>query len=107
MIVIPTRSDGKLYGYTEVVRLDGVPYLFRFLWSIRCDHWTLGIYAADETPVAEGILIVNAVDLLRGCTSANKPGGTLFALPSDTSEAHAGFTDLGTRVKLYYIEAGT
>jgi hypothetical protein len=105
MIQIPTDSSGEIPEYTETVTLDGSLYLLRLLWNGRMDHWMLSVYAADETPIVTGRMIVNGINLLRGCSVPARPPGVIVAVPIDSNGDHAGLDDLGSRVGLYYIPA--
>ena len=110
MIQIPTDSTGTIPDYTEVVQLDGSAYKLHLLWNGRTDHWYLSVYAADGTPIVQGRMVVNGVNLLRSCTAKGRPPGVIVAVPIDSSIEHAGLDGLGSRVGLYYIplvEVGT
>lgn len=102
MILIPTISTGELFEYTFHVSLDNVVYRLRLSWNGRMDHWILSVYALDETPIVQGRMVVNGIDLLRGCVVEGRPPGQLFAVPTDRKQEHAGLTGLGSRVQLYY-----
>ncbi len=106
MITVPTVSDGSLFEYTETVALDGTAYALKFSWNEQLDHWVLSVYSAAGDPIAQGRMIVNGTDLLRGCVVAGKPPGLLFAGPLDGKNEHANFTGLGSRVLLYYKSVG-
>ena len=103
MITIPTLSDGTP-DYVQGIALDGQLYALRLMWNTRTDHWMLLLSLPDETPVVEGRMVVNGVDLLRACVAAGRPPGQLLAVPVDSRTEHAGLNDLGTRVMLYYAE---
>jgi len=105
MIQIPTDSSGTIADYTEVVQLDGNPYLLHFLWNSRTDHWYLSVYAADNTPIMQGRMLINGINLLRSCTVPQRPPGIIIAVPIDSSSEHAGLDGLGSRVGLYYVPA--
>lgn len=106
MILLPTISDGAVGDYVQTVALDRQLYRLRLMWNARVDHWMLSLYLpdADETPLAQGRMVINGVDLLRGCTAAGRPPGRLVATPLDDTNEHAGLTGLGSRVGLYYFE---
>lgn len=104
MITIPTIGTGELREYQQTVLLDGSYYTVKLSWNARVDHWMVSLYAADGTAVVEGRMVVNGVNLLRGCTTSTRPPGVLVAVPLDSRDVHAGLTDLGNRVALNYAE---
>jgi hypothetical protein len=106
VLKIPTISDGSAFEYTETVALDGTAYGLKFSWNEQLDHWLLSVYDTAGVALVTGRMIINGIDLLRGCVAANKPPGALFAVPLDSNNEHAGFTGLGSRVALYYRELG-
>jgi hypothetical protein len=104
MITIPTISTGKVFEYRQGILLDGSLFALKLSWNARIDHWLLSLYLPDETPIVAGRMVINGIDLLRGCVVAGRPAGALFAAPVDGTTAHAGLTGLGSRVLLYYRE---
>lgn len=105
MLIIPTDSSGTLREYSERVALDGAVYELDFAWNTRTDHWYLSVYTDAGTPIAQGCMVINGVDLLRSCTAIGRPPGQIFAVPTDRRNEHAGVAGLGSRVQLYYREA--
>jgi len=103
---IPTDASGTLFEYVEDIALDGSVFALKFSWNEQLDHWVLSVFASDATPIVQGRMVINGVDLLRGCVVAGRPLGTLFATPLDGNNEHAGYTGLGSRVPLYYRELG-
>ncbi len=102
MLLIPTISSGLVGEYTEQIALDNAVFTLRFLWNSQADHWMLSIYDSAGVPIVQGRMIVNGINLLRGCVVSTRPLGALFAAPLDGINTHAGLTGLGSRVGLYY-----
>lgn len=102
MIQIPTISTGLVGEYTEQVLLDNAVFTLKFSWNEQADHWMLSVFDSADVPIVQGRMIVNGVDLLRGCVVPTRPRGALFAGPLDGRNEHAGLTGLGSRVALYY-----
>lgn len=100
-IEIPTPVDVPLYTFR--VTLDGVEYLFKLDWNDRENRWYLGLYTADEIPLAVGIKVVANWPLLRRFTGTNMPPGILIAADMSAERGESPeYADLGTRVKLLY-----
>jgi hypothetical protein len=106
MLLIPTDASGTLFEYIEDIALDESVFAFKFSWNEQLDHWVLSVFASDGTPIVQGRMIANGVDLLRGCVVAGRPLGLLVAVPLDGTNEHAGYTGLGSRVGLYYKAVG-
>jgi hypothetical protein len=106
MILIPTDSTGALREYTEVVGLEAAKYTIKLSWNTRTEHWMLSLYDTAANPVIEGAAVSCGVDLLRGSSVSTRPPGRLLAIPTDASIEHPGLKGLGSRVQLYYEEAG-
>jgi len=104
MITIPTISTGAVGEYQQGILLDGSLYVLKLAWNERLDHWFLSLCLPDETPLVQGRMVINGVDLLRGCVVTGRPVGALFATPVDGTTEHAGLTGLGSRVLLCYRE---
>jgi len=96
--------------FETFVQLDGVEYLFRYIWRDRNASWYLNIYDQDENPLALGIrLTVNSV-FMRRFRDTRLPSGLLFcadlnaAQPQLAQEISAQ-TDFGMRVTINYLTA--
>ncbi|MCK9603308.1 MAG: hypothetical protein M0R66_03000 [Candidatus Omnitrophica bacterium] len=98
-------SSGTQHAYSQVSRLDGADYLITLLWNTRTEHWTISLETAAGVSVLSGRVVSCGVNLLRGSTVTGRPPGALVAVPLDRSIEHPGLTDLGARVRLWYVEA--
>jgi len=104
MIVdIPTDQTGLTF-YEQVTQLDGVPYRLRFQWNSREQSWYLFIADHDDAPITSAKLVPEW-NLLRRVVDARKPPGVLFLHDTSGEGKKAGFTDLGGRCVLVYIDA--
>ena len=102
MLIIPV--DQALTYYDETLQIEGIEYLFEFLWSDRESCWYLNIYDQDETPIALWIKLVVSWNLLRRFAGATIPPGILFCADMSGSMTDCQVsTDLGGRVVLYYV----
>lgn len=89
--------------FTMKATLGESDYVLRFDYQERQDRWYLGVYTADMAPVALGMKVVCAWDVLRCCAlSARPPGKLVFA--SDNEDAPPGFADLGRSCFLMYVD---
>jgi hypothetical protein len=108
-IPLPTEVAGS---FTQRTRLDGVDYSLRFTHNTRSDSWTLDVAALggserDNVPIATGVKIFIGNDLLRYASHPDlTPPGNLLALSADGSRRAPTRDELGTRVRLYYVEDG-
>ncbi len=53
VITVPDMND----SFSRVV-LAGTSYQIRFTWNDTAGRWMWGLYAADKTPIIEGVKIV-------------------------------------------------
>lgn len=108
-IPLPTELAGSS---TQRTALDGVDYALRFTHNSRSDSWSLDVDAIggsgrDTVPIVTGMRLFIGNDLLRYATrSGLTPRGLLFALSNDGSRRAPTASELGTRVRLYYLSEG-
>jgi hypothetical protein len=90
--------------FTQIVQLEGVEYLFQFLWSDREACWYLNLSDQDENLLCAGIRIVIGWPLLRRCQwDLRTPPGLLMCVDMTGQNVEiATATDLGTRVLMFY-----
>src|SRR5687767_304749 len=109
MLTIPLPTE-EVSSQTQRTRIEGLDYTLRFAHNARSDSWTLDIDAIggdqENVPIITGRKIFIGADLLSYASHELRPLGTLIALSSDGSRRAPGLNDLGTRVRLYYVEAG-
>lgn len=88
------------------VTLDGAEFVLRVRWNSRAQRWVLDLYDAAEAPLALNLVLNVGVGLLGAFgRRADFPAGELIAYDTSRTGAEAGVDDLGTRVRLYYVEA--
>ena len=63
MATLRVPAQGGSDAYRMQIELDGGFYGLEFRWNARDNHWYVDFDQA-QTPILEGIKIVNAVDLL-------------------------------------------
>jgi hypothetical protein len=90
--------------YEQTVALDGVDYLFRFMWSERERRWYMDMETADGTALATGVKVVADHDLLAHLTSDLRPPGILTCVDHSGEQRDPDLRDLGARVRIWYID---
>jgi hypothetical protein len=103
MLVLPTFAD-SFAQFSYQATIDGTVYTLQFIWSDRAASWYLYIQESDGTPIASGIRIVVDLPLTFRKQDARLPPGLILALDvSGNSQEIQQQSDLGDRVRLYYI----
>ena len=91
--------------FEQRTELDGVDYVFRFVFSERRQVWTFSMTGPDDEQVIGGQTIQLGVNFLRRSTAVVKPPGLLFAFSNDIEDrTPPGLGELGTRVDLVYFD---
>jgi hypothetical protein len=99
---IPTDSSSLFFE--QQTQLEGLQYILRFWWSNREGCYYLGIYDQGANAIATGIKLVVSWPLLRRFQDPRLPAGVLGCVDmTGMGEDIAVPTDLGDRVKLFYI----
>lgn len=102
-VVVIASVPAGLSDWIQRTQLDGVDYVFRFLWQQRDTHWWLFLSDQDGSPIASGMKLVAGRDLLATCVDPRRPPGRLAIVDTDTAGgADPAFTDLGERFLLLY-----
>lgn len=104
MSVLIIDVDPTSTYYDELVQLEGLEYLFEFVWSDRDGSWALNIYDQDENQIAVGIKLLLDAPLLRRFQDSRLPPGLLFCNDlSGTGQDMTKASDLGVNVELVYV----
>lgn len=101
--LIPLRSGPA--AFRQRTSLDGVTYELTFRWNERESAWYLAIADSAGETIRSCISLVLRWPLLRQVVGSSRPPGELYAIDLDATGAEAGLTDLGGRVRLYYLTA--
>jgi hypothetical protein len=105
LLQIPLPVDSP--SYTLRVTLDGTEYVIRIDYSQRQDRYVLSLYDLLSVPIFLGRKVVCGVPIGRQCVDFRAPPGPLiFCDPKGPTEPAPGFSELGRRVGLFYLEAG-
>ena len=103
MVIVPCTPGGSS-AWTQRTGLAGVDYLLSFRWSQRAGHWFLDVADAGGTPIATGRLVSTGWKLLRGVVDDRRPPGDLVCLDTLGQGMDPGFSDLGARFVLVYLD---
>jgi hypothetical protein len=96
-------TPGVQSNWVQRTQLDGVDYLFRFLWSQRDGHWSIDVADQDGVAIASGVRLVTNWPLMRTCVDPRRPPGILAVMDTTSAnDADPGFADLGSRFVLTY-----
>jgi hypothetical protein len=102
-VTIPTRTDETAF-YSMRVPLNGVEFLLAFKWNTREGAWYFTISDAAGVPIRSGVKVTLGPGLLRSCVDVRRPRGEFIAVDTTGQGQEAGFTDLGDRVLLTFVE---
>lgn len=105
MLTIPARTD--LPDYQMEIALDGLTYSLRLRWNTREQAWYLTLLDETDDPIQDFCNVKVVVNAPIGSRSVDprRPPGFFVAMDSTNLHTDPGFTDLGDRVQLYYLEA--
>ena len=90
--------------YTITVDLDNETFNLVFRFNGRESAWYMDICQVDNSVIAGGIKVVPNIDLSGRFRAVGSPKGSLMALGESEMADKPGRDDLGTRVKLYYLD---
>lgn len=92
--------------WRQRVALDGSDYLLDFFWNARGGAWYMSLFAADETPLVQGLrLVVNRPLLRRFRATPGLPPGEFLVYDGTGKLDAPGYNDLGPTTPLVYFEA--
>lgn len=102
---VPCTPDGAAL-WTQRTALDGVDFVLGFDWQGRQGHWAFTLSDASGEPIRSGIILTSGAVLLRGVLDPRRPKGELIVLDlSGKGDVDPGFSDLGTRFAVVYLDA--
>jgi hypothetical protein len=101
MIIIPCRTD--LAHYEMSIPLDGTTFGLEFRWNTREGVWYFDVKTEAGDIVEAGIKVVLDWPLMSRCVDPRRPPGRFLASDTTQRDLAPGLTDLGDRVRLYYV----
>lgn len=108
LIEVPTRNDLPAYNY--IAKLDGVNYKLSYVFNPRLGDvgkWTVALSDQVGNPLVGPVVIVATWPLFNRFKANGIFPGTLFAFDTSGQNEDPGQFDLGNRVRMLYLEAGT
>lgn len=104
MIQLDTLAEGTETDYSFTTELDGIPCVFRLVYSTRGERWTVSIALEDGTPLVTGRPLALDVDLLYRCDTPGRPPGRVFAMSIFADAESPKLTEIGVEAKtgLFY-----
>lgn len=100
---IPLPVD--LANYTIRVTLTGREYELGLDYNGRLDRWYLTVKTADGAPIRAGMKVVcNWAVMRRTVSELRPPGDLIFTDTSAVFPDPPGYSELGRRVRLMYVE---
>lgn len=103
MLRLPAYPDRSHYSYR--VALEGTVYRLRWQWNPRTEGWYVSLYTSDDTALVTGVRVVCNYPLFSELKDARLPLGMVVAVPLTEDDSDPGYTDLGGRVRVLYMEA--
>ena len=109
LLEIPTRND--LPSYEQAVKLDGTQYILALYFNPRIDNgngkWFITLADQNRNMLVGPVPLVASWCLFDRFTDLVQLPGTLFCFDTSGQELDPGQFDLGSRVRLFYLEAGS
>lgn len=99
--VIPMRQSSGV-PFELKAALNGVTFLLRFVYNVRCKYWTMHVLDASNNPILMGVRCVINYPLLIRSASEDRPVGQLYFDDPTLAGADPGPYDLGGRVRLVF-----
>lgn len=97
---IPVTSDEA--SYKILCDLDGASYVLRFDWNGRSQRWVMGVYDAEENPLAVGLVLNVNYPLIGPYQIGGLPPGEMILFDTSEKKQECGRNDLGNRCELIY-----
>jgi len=101
--VLPLRDDAPHFEFS--CRLDGVTFAFEFRWNDRARAWFMEIRDVEGNRLLSGRRVVLGFLLTQRFADPRLPAGQLVAIDTSTDGREAGPNDLGSRVRILYLDA--
>ena len=101
-IEIPFLPDAN--AFEQRMRLDGEDYTLTFRWNPRAERWFMDLGDPDGSPIVNGLALVIGSITRHLRARVGMPPGLFICLDTSDSGVDPGFDELGSRVKLVYLE---
>lgn len=102
---IPLDSLTPDYEFNTV--LAGSEFILRVRWNERDAAWFMDISTPQERTIATGLKLVIGALIGFRIVDDEKPDGVFQVADLSGNDQDAGFDDMGSRVRLYFIDTAT
>ena len=99
MVIIP---NADFPAYFESVILDGVPYVFGFIWNTRDSAWSMSI-SREGLVLLASIKVVDNFELISRYVNTLLPKGEILTLDLQGIQQNPNRDQLGNAVKIAYV----
>ena len=76
-VIVPFK---EFPSFVQNVVLDNIVLNFKLVWNGRDDAWVMDILDSDNSPILQGIKIVNGWELIQRYTDIRLPLGALMVV---------------------------
>jgi len=84
------------------VTLDEIDYKYRLYWNSMYNRWYMDWFDASSNPLMTGVKVVVGQPLIKSRLFK----GTVVVLNSSDDDSPPSLTEMGRRVKMYYLNRG-
>ncbi len=109
LIEIPTRTD--LPSYEQSVKLDGTTYIIALYFNPRVNDgtgaWFITLADQNRNMLCGPVPVVVSWPLFDRFIDLVVLPGTIFAFDTSLADENPGQFELGSRVRLFYLEQGS
>ena len=99
-VIIPFKN---LPSFIENVTLDDIILNFKFVWNGRDNAWYMNISDSVNSPILQGIKIINSWELIIRFTDIRLPQGAILVVSLRGDEQVIGRDDMVDNYKLVYM----
>lgn len=109
LLEISTRDD--LPAYEQLVSLDGTQYIIALYFNSRINDnegkWMITLADQNRKMLVGPVPVIVSWPLFDRFVDLVELPGTIFAFDTSGQDTDPGQFDLGSRVRLYYLEGGS
>lgn len=101
-ISLPTPAD----GYPDMsirCAIEGVTYVFRWVWNEREATWYVSIADAENDPIVSGVRVVLGENLIAGVADSRLPDGQILVADPSGNTDEPDRDTLGKNVLIVYV----
>lgn len=99
-VVIPFNPSPS---FIQSITLDNIVLNFKFIWSGRNNSWSMDILDAVNSPILQGIKILNGWELIQKYTDTRLPQGVIIVVSLQGDEKEIDRDGMNDRYQLVYF----